>query len=148
VTAPTPIRCPPNESAEVIYDTSMFVILNNGKLYLPQHSKDVAPLQFCVDLLIGKYLSIPVHSGLLFHMINDNLFPTKFQAGDEPCEVVLLVPSSVKKQIVYGNAVQKVQWWKNQPEIVSLISKQTRTSFRLINGVNTLRKIHPYFDLF
>jgi hypothetical protein len=60
VTAPTAIRCPANESAEVIYDTNMFVILSNGKLYLPQHSKDVAPGRFCVDLLIGEQLDLPL----------------------------------------------------------------------------------------
>jgi len=54
VTAPSRTECTTNSSPEVIYDTNLFVIVSNGKLFLPQHSKDIPPEEYCLDLLIGR----------------------------------------------------------------------------------------------
>ncbi len=49
------IECGPSERAEIIHDMKRFTVLKDGSLYVYDHQRIIQPLDYCVDLELGKY---------------------------------------------------------------------------------------------
>lgn len=48
------IECGHGERAEIIHDMKKFTVFNDGSLFVYDHERLIQPLDYCVDLELGK----------------------------------------------------------------------------------------------